>query len=69
MEKTLKIEGMMCEHCVKHVHKALLGISGVQDAAVSLDDKSAQVKLSQSVDDEVFKIALKEAGYQLVELK
>ena len=26
MEKTMKIEGMMCQNCVKHVTKALTGI-------------------------------------------
>lgn len=65
MEKTLKIEGMVCGNCVKHVHKALTEISGVQDVVVHLESKSAQVQLSQPVGDEVFKAAIEDAGYEL----
>ena len=39
------------------------------DLAVSLEEKSAQVKLSQNVTDEVFKAAVETAGYQLTEIK
>ena len=30
MKKVLDIEGMMCQHCVAHVNKALSGIEGVE---------------------------------------
>lgn len=66
MEKTLKIEGMVCGNCVKHVHKALTEISGVQDVVVHLESKSAQVQLSQPVTDEIFKTVIMDAGYELV---
>ena len=69
MEKTLQIEGMMCQHCVMHVQKALAALPGVAETAVSLEEKSAQVKLSQNVTDEVFKAAVETAGYQLTEIK
>lgn len=39
MTKTLKIEGMMCNHCVMHVTKALEGVSGVAKADVNLKKK------------------------------
>ena len=39
MEKTLSIEGMMCDHCVMHVQKALAAIPGVQEVIVSLENK------------------------------
>ena len=35
MEKTLKIEGMMCGHCEMHTKKALEEIDGVTEASVS----------------------------------
>ena len=69
MEKILQIEGMMCQHCVMHVQKALAALPGVEETAVSLEEKSAQVKLSQNVTDEVFKAAVETAGYQLTEIK
>ena len=65
MEKVLKIEGMMCGHCVMHVRKALAAVPGVEEVAVSLDDKSARVKLNQNVSDDTFKKAVQDAGYQL----
>ena len=45
MEKVLNIEGMVCGMCVKHVDKALRDIQGIKDVDVSLESKSAQVKL------------------------
>ena len=65
MEKVLKIEGMMCGHCVMHVQKALAAVPGVEEVAVSLDDKSVRVKLNQNVSDDTFKKAVQDAGYEL----
>lgn len=65
MEKVLKIEGMMCGHCVMHVQKALAAVPGVEEVAVSLDDRSARVKLNQNVSDDTFKKAVQDAGYEL----
>ena len=61
----MKIEGMMCGHCVMHVQKALAAVPGVEEVAVSLDDKSARVKLNQNVSDDVFKTVVQDAGYEL----
>ena len=69
MEKTLQIEGMMCQHCVMHVQKALAALPGVEEAAVSLEEKAAKVKLAQDVTDEAFKAAVETAGYQLTAIK
>ena len=68
MEKILKIEGMMCNHCVMHVQKTLAAIPGVAEVTVRLDEKNAKVKLNQDVADEVFKTAIEDAGYQLAEI-
>ena len=68
MEKLLKIEGMMCNHCVMHVQKALAAVPGVAEVVVSLEEKTAKVKLNQNVTDEVFKTIIEDAGYQLAEI-
>ena len=68
MEKNLKIEGMMCNHCVMHVQKALAAVPGVTEVTVSLDEKNAKVKLDQDIADEAFKTAIEDAGYQLTEI-
>ena len=66
MEKTLQVEGMMCQHCVAHVKKALEGVEGVEEAVVDLDAKTATAKLSQEVSDEALREAVVEAGYEVV---
>ena len=69
MEKTLNIEGMVCMNCVKHVDNALREIKGVQDVAVSLENKSAQVQLSQDVADAALKAAIEDAGYEVIGIR
>jgi Cu2+-exporting ATPase len=64
MEKTINVEGMMCNHCVAHVTKALEGVEGVEKARVSLDDKNAVVELSSDVDDQALIDAVVDAGYE-----
>ena len=64
MEKTLHVEGMMCQKCVAHVKKALEGVEGVAEAAVDLEGKSATVTLAQEVADEVLVAAVVEEGYE-----
>jgi copper ion binding protein len=66
MKTTLKIEGMSCEHCVKHVTEALKGVPGVKSAKVDLKKKSALVDHSDSVKAEALKAAVVEAGYEAV---
>ena len=66
MKKVLKVEGMMCMHCVAHVKKALEAIDGVKEADVSLERNEAVVELSKNINDEVFEKAIDEAGYKVV---
>ena len=40
---TLMIDGMMCEHCVRHVTEALQSVEGVTDINVSLEENKATV--------------------------
>lgn len=69
MKKTLKIEGMMCNHCVAHVKKALEGVVGEGAVEVSLADKSATVTFGGEISDESLKNAVVEAGYEVIEIK
>lgn len=67
MSKTVKIEGMMCMHCVKAVEKALNGVEGVTGVSVNLEEKQAVVEGSASED--ALKEAVAEAGYEVREIK
>ena len=64
MNKTVKIEGMMCKHCVAHVTKALEAVEGVTPE-VSLEDKAAYLTLDREVPDEVLTKAVTDAGYEV----
>ncbi len=66
MEKTLKIEGMMCPHCEMHVKKALEALEGVQEAVASHKEGTAIVRMSAPVADEALRKAVEDAGYQVL---
>ena len=69
MKKQLKVEGMMCKNCVKHVTKALEGVPGAADVAVSLEEKQATVTVPEMTSDDVLKAAVEEAGYEVTEIR
>lgn len=66
MEKELKIEGMMCAHCQKHVHDALAKMDGVESVTVDLEGKKAVVKTSREIPQAEFAACITDAGYELV---
>ena len=59
---TLSIDGMMCQHCVAHVTKALSAIEGVTPV-VNLEKKNAVCTVAGDVPAEALKAAVEEAGY------
>jgi copper chaperone CopZ len=63
----LKIEGMMCPKCVKHVDKALNAVEGVANVAVSLEEKQATVEAGPEMEATLV-AAVTEAGYKVVEV-
>lgn len=63
MKKTIKIEGMMCQHCVKAATKALENVAGVTAVTVSLEDKQAVVEGTAT--DEALTAAIVDAGYEV----
>ena len=68
MEKTMKIEGMMCGHCEARVKKTLEGIEGVTEAKVSHTAGTAIVTLSAPVADEVLKKAVEDQDYKVLSI-
>ena len=65
MNKTVKIEGMMCEHCVKHVSDALKAIGG--DPVVSLEEGTA-ILTNTALNNEQITAAIEDAGYEVTEI-
>jgi len=69
MKKTMIVDGMMCQNCVRHVKNALEGVDGVISANVDFDSKSAEIEMSQKIADEVLFNVVKEEGYTPVEIR
>ena len=66
MEKTMKIEGMMCEHCEARVKKTLEAIPQVDAAEVSHKAGTAVVTLNAEVGDDVLKKAVEDQDYKVL---
>lgn len=64
MTKTMKIEGMMCEHCQARVEKILNDLDGVS-AAVDLKAGTATCQCDDSVNNEVLSKAVTDGGYKV----
>ena len=66
MKTVLKIEGMSCAHCVRHVKEALEAVAGVKSADVNLQAKSAAVEHGDETSLAALRAAVTEAGYEVV---
>ena len=66
MQKTMKIEGMMCPHCEARVKKTLEGIEGVEVAEVSHVSGTAVVTLSAPVTNDTLRQAVEAQEYKVL---
>ena len=66
MTKTLKIEGMMCEHCESRVKKTLEAIDGIESAAPDHNTNTAVITLSSDVPADVIKAAIEAQDYSFI---
>ncbi|MCR5734188.1 MAG: heavy metal translocating P-type ATPase [Lachnospiraceae bacterium] len=66
MTKTLKIEGMMCEHCEARVKKALEAVAGVESAVADHNANTAVITLSADVADDVLRKAVEDQDYKVL---
>ena len=69
MEKTMKIEGMMCGHCEARVKKALEALPQVEAAAVSHENGTAVVTLKEAVEDSVLTKAVEDQDYKVISVQ
>ena len=63
VEKTVKIEGMMCEHCERAVNEALGAVAGVVSVKADAKAGTAAVTMRPDTDEEAVKAAVVKAGY------
>ena len=69
MEKTMKIEGMMCPHCEARVKKTLEDMAQVTEAVVSHVEGTAVVKLAEAVENDVLKKIIEDQGYKVLDVQ
>ena len=66
MKETVKIEGMMCNHCEATVKKALEALDGVDSAEVSHEKGTAVLSVSKAVADADIQKAVEDKDYKFV---
>lgn len=65
--KTMKIAGMMCQHCEAKVKKTLENVEGVASADVSYAEGAAKLACS-GVSSETLKATVEALGYKVLEI-
>ncbi len=63
MEKTIKVEGMMCEHCEARVKKVMEALPFVESASASHESSTVILKLSGEFDEAAVKKAIEDQDY------
>lgn len=58
-----KVPDMSCGHCTDTVASALEAVAGVEEAQVSLEQKTVKVFIEQEVGEATLYDAVREAGY------
>ena len=69
MEKTLKIEGMMCGHCEARVQKCLEALPEVESADVSHEAGTAVVTLNADLADSILKKTEENQDYKVLSIQ
>lgn len=65
MKKIINVKGMMCEHCVARVEKALTNLEGVDNVKVNLKKANAIIKSKEEINNDVIIKAITDAGYEV----
>jgi Cu+-exporting ATPase len=66
----LRVSGMTCNNCARHVTEAIQGVAGVQSASVNLQSATAGVRWNSAEGKNVAAIlaAIAKAGYEAKEI-
>jgi copper chaperone CopZ len=59
----VKISGMKCMMCVKHVSESLEAVKGIKKVEVSLNEGTANIISTRELSDDELKSAITAAGY------
>lgn len=66
-KSVLNVDGMMCQHCVQSVTKAVNALPGVSSVEVNLEAKTVAVEHdAEAVPVEKIRAAIEDQGYDVV---
>ena len=68
MTTIIKINGMSCGHCSMAVKKALGQIEGVETVEVNLEEKTATISSTTSLDINILKEIIDDEGYEFIRI-
>ncbi len=68
MQRTMKINGLMCPHCEARVKKCLESLPEVTEAIVNYKEGTATVTLSSPLSDDVLKKTVEDQDYPVVSI-
>lgn len=63
MNTTVKVEGMMCPMCEKHVKEAIEKNFSVESVKASHEEKKVEIVSAEPLDFEKIKTVIADAGY------
>ncbi len=66
LEKTIRVEGMMCAHCEAHVKEALEKIKGIEEALPDHEKNEVILKMTTAIDEKKLESVISKAGYKMV---
>lgn len=64
--KEIKVEGMKCAMCKKHVEEALKSVDGVKKVKVNLETGIVEIKSKEEIDNEQIENKIDELGFNVV---
>lgn len=64
MKKSIKIEGMGCDHCIVSVKEALSKIEGLEILEVKIGEATVEIKEEKIMNE--IKENLEDAGYEVM---
>ena len=67
---TVQLPTLKCNSCVRHIKHALSGVDGINDVAINLDAKNAEITYSSDkIDLPKIELAIAKSGYDANNVK
>ena len=61
----IKIGGMSCENCARHVREALAKLEGVRKVSINIEGGQALIETARVLDEAEIRAAIEEEGYEV----